>query len=169
MVEADRDVARELEVLALVVAHGDAIGVVSEDVGRHQHRVVEQADAHRLLTGRLVLELRHAAKLPECRHAVQDPGELGVLEHVTLDEEHALLGVEARGQQEHHRAPGPLGELVGVVGQRHRVEVDDAVERFVGCRGLVLGRHPVAHRTEIVPEMLLARGLDSRKDARHGA
>ena len=49
VVEADRDVARELEVLALVVAHGDPVGVVGEDVGRHQHRVVEQPDAHRLL------------------------------------------------------------------------------------------------------------------------
>ena len=49
VVEPDRDVARQLEVLALVVAHGHAVGVVGEDVGRHQHRVVEQADAHRLL------------------------------------------------------------------------------------------------------------------------
>ena len=49
VVEADRDVAGELEVLALVVADGDALGVVGEDVGRHEHRVVEQPDAHRLL------------------------------------------------------------------------------------------------------------------------
>ena len=49
VVEPDGDVARELEVLALVVAHGDPLGVVGEDVGGHEHRVVEQPDAHRLL------------------------------------------------------------------------------------------------------------------------
>ena len=49
VVEADRDVAGELDVLALVVADGHLVGVVEEDVGGHQHRVVEQADGHRLL------------------------------------------------------------------------------------------------------------------------
>ena len=36
--------------LALVVADRDLVGVVEEDVGGHQHRVVEEADRHRLLT-----------------------------------------------------------------------------------------------------------------------
>ena len=49
VVETDRDVARELDVLALVVADRDFLGVVEEDVGDHQHRVVEQPDAHELL------------------------------------------------------------------------------------------------------------------------
>ena len=43
VVEPDRDVARELDVLALVVADRDLVGVVEEDVGGHEHRVVEQA------------------------------------------------------------------------------------------------------------------------------
>ena len=33
----------ELDVLALVVADGNLVGVVEEDVGGHQHRVVEEA------------------------------------------------------------------------------------------------------------------------------
>ena len=49
VVEPDRDVAGELDVLALVVADGDLLGVVQQDVGGHQHRVVEQADADELL------------------------------------------------------------------------------------------------------------------------
>ena len=65
VVEADRDVARELDVLALVVADGHLVGVVEEDVGGHQHRVVEQPDAHRLLALGLLLELRHAPQLAE--------------------------------------------------------------------------------------------------------
>jgi hypothetical protein len=42
-VEALRDVARELDVLLLIRAHGHHVGVEHEDVGRHEHRVTEQA------------------------------------------------------------------------------------------------------------------------------
>ena len=38
VVEALGDVAGELEVLALVVAHRDLVGVVQEDVGGHERR-----------------------------------------------------------------------------------------------------------------------------------
>ena len=41
-VEALGDVAGELEVLALVVADRDDVGLVEQDVARHQHRVVEE-------------------------------------------------------------------------------------------------------------------------------
>ena len=43
LVEALRDVARELDVLALVVADRNDVGVVEQDVGRHQHRIGEEA------------------------------------------------------------------------------------------------------------------------------
>ena len=42
-------VAGQLEVLALVVADRDPVGVVEEDVGRHERRVGEQAGARRTL------------------------------------------------------------------------------------------------------------------------
>ena len=45
VVEAPRDISRELEVLALVLAHWDEVGLVEQDVRRHQHRVVEQTHA----------------------------------------------------------------------------------------------------------------------------
>jgi hypothetical protein len=106
-VEPDRDVTRELEMLALVVAHGHAIGVVGEDVGGHEDRVVEQPDAHRLLAPALVLELRHPAQLAHRGDAVQEPGELGVRTHVALHEEHASLRVEARREQQHRGVPSP--------------------------------------------------------------
>ena len=41
-VEAHGDVAGELEVLALVVADRHLVGLVEQDVGRHQHRIGEQ-------------------------------------------------------------------------------------------------------------------------------
>ena len=47
VVEALGDVAGELEMLALVVADRDEIGLVEQDVARHQHRVGEEARPRR--------------------------------------------------------------------------------------------------------------------------
>ena len=59
-VEAPRDLPRELDVLALVLAHRDLVGPVEQDVRRLQHGIEEQARAHELLlAGGLVLELGH--------------------------------------------------------------------------------------------------------------
>ncbi len=98
-VEALGDVPGDLEVLALVVAHRDPVGVVHEDVGRHQRRVGEQAAGDELGPVRLVLELGHAAELAEGHRALHDPGQLGVLVDVALHEQRAPVGVEADGQQ----------------------------------------------------------------------
>ena len=91
LVETLRDVAGQLDVLALVVADRYLLGVVQQDVGRHQDGIVEQADTDRLLPlpafGRLLLELRHASQLTEGRDAVEDPCELRVRAHVALYEE----------------------------------------------------------------------------------
>ena len=45
VVEALGDVAREFEVLALVVTDRDLLGLVEQDVRRHQDRVGQEADA----------------------------------------------------------------------------------------------------------------------------
>ena len=47
LVELDGDVARDLDVLLLVLAHGHDVRVVDQDVRRHQHRVGEQAVVER--------------------------------------------------------------------------------------------------------------------------
>ena len=38
VVETNGEITRQLQVLALVVADGDSVGVVDEDVRRHQDR-----------------------------------------------------------------------------------------------------------------------------------
>ena len=68
-VEAPSDVAHELEVLALVLAHGDLMGAVGQHVGRLQDRVVQQPRGHELaLAHRLVAELVHAVELADGGH-----------------------------------------------------------------------------------------------------
>ena len=61
MVEADHRIPRDLDVLALVVADGDVLSVVEDDVGGLQRRIREEpgGDEEVLALGRLLLELRH--------------------------------------------------------------------------------------------------------------
>ena len=92
VVELLGDVAGQLQMLLLVVADRHVRGAIGEDVGRHQHGIGVEADGRVLavLAG-LLLELRHAVEPAEPRHAVEDPGQLGVLGHLALVEEDALL------------------------------------------------------------------------------
>ena len=101
VVEADRDVAGDLDVLALVVADRHLVGVVQQDVGGLQRRVGEQpgGDEVGLALGRLVLELRHPAQLAEADRALHHPRQLGVLGDVALHEHRGHVGVEADGEQ----------------------------------------------------------------------
>ena len=98
---------------------------------------------------RLVLELGHPGRLAVPGDAAQHPRELGVLGHVALDEERALLRVEADRDQLGDRDEGALAQHGRVVLDGDRVQVDDAVERVV----VVLQRHPLPQGTEVVAEM----------------
>ncbi len=67
-VEAPRDVAHQLEVLALVLPHGHLGGAVGEHVGGLQHRVEQQPGGDQLALGqRLVAELVHALQAARAR------------------------------------------------------------------------------------------------------
>ena len=106
-VEAARDLPHELDVLALVVADGDLVGAVGEDVGGLEQRIEEQPRAHPLaVLGRLLLELGHAVEVAPGGDAREEPAQLGVLGHVALAEEQAAIGLQARGQQDGRRVVG---------------------------------------------------------------
>jgi hypothetical protein len=53
------DVASELEMLGLVVTHGHDSRLIKQNIGRHQHRILQQPIADRFLSGGLCLELCH--------------------------------------------------------------------------------------------------------------
>src|SRR5690606_5506539 len=114
---------------------------------------------------RLVLELRHAAELPERRGALHDPAELGVLGDLALGEQRADVGIEAGGDQQ-LRELGDLGAQLGrVLRDRQRVEVDHAVHGIVR----VLLTHPTPDRTQVVAEVDVAGRLDAGEHAGHGS
>lgn len=156
LVEAVREVAGQLQVLALVLADGDLVGLVQQDVGDHQHRVGEQADGGAVvaLLGGLVLELRHPGGLAEAGDAVHQPAELGVLGDVALHEQGAAVRVEAGREELGGGDAGVLAQLLRVLRDRDRVQVDDHVERVVG----VLHVDPLADGAEVVAEVERAGG-----------
>ena len=63
----------------------------------------------------------------------QQPAQLGVLVHVALAEEHAALRVQAGGQQQRGQVVDARAQLGRLVGNRDRVQVDDAVDRRVAA------------------------------------
>ena len=99
-VKAHSYVPGQLDVLALVLAHRNLVGVVQQNVRRLQGRVGEQPPRDEVVALRLVLELGHPAQFAEGRRALHNPGTLGVLADVTLYEQSAALGIEAAGYQQ---------------------------------------------------------------------
>ena len=133
VVEADGDVACELHVLLLVLAHRHRVGLVEQDVGGLQHRVVEQrhADALALLPGGLVLELRHAPQLAHVGDGVEQPHHLAVGRHVALHEQDGALRIDARGEQQVDQVDGVAPQLGAHLAHGDGVQVDGAVDAVV--------------------------------------
>ena len=167
-VEPLGQVAAQFHVLALVLAHGDTVRLVEEDVRGLQDRVGEQADAGlvRALFVGLVLELGHPGRLAESRDAVQDPGQLGVLRHLGLDEQRALFDVDAAGNVLRGRDPGAVGQFGGILRNGDRVQVRDEEDGVV----LVLHPDPVHEGAEVVAQVQgVGRGLHAGEDAVPGS
>jgi hypothetical protein len=162
-VEGTHDLARQLEVGRLVLADGHERRLIDHDVGRLQDGVGQQpvVDVVGLVLP-LLLVGRRAFQPADRRHRREQPGELGDLGSMALDEQRAALRVEAKGQEAGCHLAGLAAEPIGVVKARQRVVVDDAVDRLV----LPLELHVVPDRAEVVADVGCARRLDTRKDPR---
>ena len=83
-----------------------------------------------------------------------------MLRYLALVVQQGTLGIDACGKENFGGLHPRRRKLFGVLGQRQRVQIDNAVDRVV----LVLHANPVAQCTEIVPDMDVASRLNSRKD-----
>ena len=80
MIELGRDVASQLQMLFLILAHRHVRRLVEQNVGGLQHRIGIEPDAGALLVlAALFFELGHAIEPAEARDAVENPGQFGVL------------------------------------------------------------------------------------------
>ena len=125
-VESNREIARQLEVLTLIVTHRHAIGVVEKDVGRHEGGVGEQASRNELRLIALIFELCHAAELADRCSALHKPRKLSVFPNVALNKECGSGRVDADSQEKLGQFEGPGSKLSGVLGDGKSVEINDA-------------------------------------------
>ncbi len=171
VVELGRDVARQLEVLLLVVADRHVRRLVEQDVGRHQRGIREKPERFRLgvLARGLVLPLRHAVHPAHPRDAVEHPGELGVLMDAGLVENDVLFGIDAGRDIGRGDLASRLPQRVGILPHGNRVHVDDAVDALLVR---LLHLDVALDGAEVIAQMQVARRLGAGKDARsegHGA
>ena len=79
-VESDGQIARQLDVLFLVLADRNDIRIIQQDVSSHQNRIGEQSDRDIFaFSFGLIFELRHPFSLAKVRLARQDPSQFRVL------------------------------------------------------------------------------------------
>ena len=94
-IESRRPVARELDVLDLVFAHGNDVRAESENVRGHQHGIREQAEVGGHAAGDLVLVAMGALEIGDRHERAEDPEELGDLRNIALAKENRLVRIEA--------------------------------------------------------------------------
>ena len=114
--------------LALVVADRDDVGLVEQDVARHQDGVREEAGGDELLAFALLLERGHAAELPEPGDGREQPSRFGMRGHMALAEERAAVRVEPDREEQRGEVERAVVQVARVVVDRDRVQVDDAEE-----------------------------------------
>ena len=168
VVELLRDVARQLEMLLLVLADRHVGGAIDQDVGRHQGRIGVEPDRGVLavLAG-LLLELGHAVEPAEARDAVEHPGELGVLGDLALVEDDVLLRIDAAGDEGRGHFADRARQLGRVLPDRDGVQIDHAIDAVVA----LLQLDELDDRAEIIAEMQVAGRLHAGKHTlleRHG-
>ena len=161
VVEFLRDVARQFEVLLLVLADRHVGGAIDQNVGRHQRRIGVEADRGVLavLAG-LFLELRHAVEPAEPGDAIEDPGKLGVLGNLALVEHDVLLRIDAAGDERRGDFANGVRQFGRILPDRDRVQIDDAIDAVVA----VLQFDEALDGAEIVAEMQIAGRLHAGKN-----
>jgi len=81
--------------------------------------------------------------------------------HLGLDEERRLLWVDSRSQEKSSQLQNLGPQDFRILGNSDRVEVDDA-EEIVELR---LRNYPLSDRSQIVPDVNVARGLNTGENA----
>ena len=158
VIEPPGDLARQLQVLGLVVAHGNAVGLDAQDVRGLKHGIGEQARVDVLLVlGGLVLELRHPFQGPDGGAGAEDPGQFHRFGHVGLHEERTAVRIETACDAHRGGVQHGLPHGIGVVLDGDGVVIHDAVDAVVP-RDLP---GPVGNGAEVIPYVNVAGRLDA--------
>ncbi len=153
VIETLGDVARQFEMLLLVLSYRHVVSVVNQDIGSLKYRIGEQPQTNEgVFVGfaelvSFVLELRHAGKLAIAGGTAQNPGEFHVFGHETLHK--YIFRFNTACEQIEYHFPGVLAELDSIVRHGHGVVVHHAIGAII----LILKSYPVLYGTEVISKV----------------
>ena len=174
VVEAGGHVACHFDVLHLVAPHGYALRLKHENVGRHQHRVHEQAGSYAvvgLLPGFGIFVLRGLVGVGAVEQALaadagQQPHQLGDFGDVTLAIKGHALGIQPHSQPGSGNFERAALDACGVVTFDQRVVVcQKVVAAHIGAQA---GLHRRAHGAYVIAQVGRAGGGDAGEVAGDG-
>src|SRR5579884_329331 len=156
LVEPARHLAREFDVCHLVLAYGNVIRLIYQNVCRLQQRIAEEPIGRKVFAAYVFLLLligRDAFQPAEWRNHGEEQMQLGMLFYVALHKDDALLGVKSGGKKIERHIQRVLLHLrwISVIG-REGVPVGDEEVATV----FVLEAHPVPERSHVVAQMQLS-------------
>ena len=154
LVEAPRDLARQLEVRKLIPANGHDVALAEQDVGGLVDRIcvhgrVDGGEARRVdlfLDGRVAIELAHADQGEKRHEQLIERRDMAVAEDVRVP----AIGVESGRQIVEDQLGDVLRDAVDRVAIGQHLVVGDDDERL---EAELLQLHPVLERAEVVADV----------------
>ena len=143
--------------LFLVTPDGDDVGIVNQNIRRHQDRIGEQAVIGGKAAGDLVLVTGAALQQAHGRDGGQHPRQFRDFRHVGLAEQQRLARVQAAGQEIQRHVQCSAASFGGVHQGGHGMVISDEVKRLA----LLLQFDGGLHHAEIIPQVQRARGLNA--------
>ena len=127
-VELDGNVARDLHMLLLVAPDGHDIRIINQNIGRHQHRIRQQAVIRRKAARDFVLVTVAPFQQAHRRDGGENPGKLRHLRHIGLPEQKRPFRVQTAGQKIQRHVPRVAPPLLRVEERRHRMIIGDEIK-----------------------------------------
>ena len=163
LIEALGNIARKLNVLLLIYAHRNDVGLIKKDISCHKCGISEQSGVDIIgMACALVLELSHSSELAEHCETIENPRKLCVCGNVRLNIQSVFVGIKPAGNIQCKRficAPAQIGRNLS---DRYCVHINNTVKALIFF-GII---REVADCPEIITYCKIARWLNSRKGNR---
>lgn len=163
VIDFSDEVAGHFEVLFLVFADGDDVGIVEEDVGSHQGGVGEEGVVGGDSFGDFVFVGMAAFEQAHGADGGENPSEFVDLGDGTLFKKDPSRGIKTAGEEVDRDPANVFAKGGGIVGGGHGVVVGDEVKSFAFALGID-GRFDGA---EVVSDVETSAGLEAGENA-HG-
>ena len=155
LVPFHRDVAGDFQVLFLIAPNGDRIGIINQNVRRHQHRISKEAMVRGNPFGDFIFVTGAALQQAHRSNRRQHPGQLRHFRHIRLAKENRLLRIQPAGQEIQRHIQRIGAALLGIEQRSHRVIIGDEIKGLP----FFLQFNGWPHHPKIIPDVQRAGRL----------